>query len=225
MRYPVRLIGITDDLPGAQSFALAEALPRVRLCRGGALRRRRCDGDKAVVDRYSRPPGSELGDDVVLDLGGGPREYEMIAVLDTFLLGGVFIAESEFLDLAVVTWTRPISWPAARRACPQRSSRLPWTRRGRDVGLEARTVDEVAHDVIATNRTFTDTFALILLLGLGVALVAVVALLLRSARERRPYLAVLRAMGFRRSTVAITVAAEPVGGGGDRRAWPGSPSV
>ena len=207
VRYPVRLIGISDDLATAQGFGLAESLPEYASA-AEAFQAAQLDGDKAIVDRYSRPPGSKLGDDVVLDLGSGPREYEMIAVLDTFLLGGVFIAESEFLDLAASPGPTFLlargaqDVPAAQLAAALDDA-------GRTAGLDARTVDEVAADVTAANRTFTDTFAVILLLGLGVALIAVVALLLRSARERRPYLAVLRAVGFRRSTVALTVAAEP----------------
>jgi putative ABC transport system permease protein len=76
--------------------------------------------------------------------------------------------------------------------------------------MDAETVSSVAADVVATNRTFTDTFALMLLLGLLVALVAVAAMLVRSALERRTSLAVLRAIGFPRRTVALTVAAEPI---------------
>jgi hypothetical protein len=208
VRYPVRLVGISDALPGAQSFGLAEALPGYATA-AEALSAALRDGDKAVVDRYSRPPGSQLGDDVVVDLGSGPRTYEMIAVLDSFLTGSVFVAEQEFLDIASSSGpTFLLARAATGTSPPDLATSLDAA--GRREGLDAKTVDEVAADVVSANRTFTDTFALILLLGLAVALVAVAAMLIRSAHERRGLMAVLRALGFRRSTVALTVAAEPV---------------
>ena len=207
VRYPVRLAGITGDLPTAQRFELAESLPEYATAEA-ALAAAFRDADKAVVDRYSLPPGSQVGDDVVLDLGGEPRTYELIAVLDSFLTGAVFVAESELQDIATSpgpTLLLARGEPGVDRA--RLAAALDES--GRELGMTARPVDEVAEDVVAANRTFTDTFALILLLGLAVALIAVVALLGRGARERRPYLAVLRAMGFRRWTVAVAVAAEP----------------
>ena len=208
VRYPVRLVGATGQLPETQSFGLADALPGYETA-AEALEAVIRDGDKAVVDRYARPPGAELGDDVVLDLGGGLRRYELIGVLDTFLLGSVFIGEPEFLDLVSSPGATQLLAMADGATSPaQLAANLETA--GRDLGLVARTMEEVAEDTVAVNRTFTDTFALMLLLGLAVALVAVAALLARSTLQRRPQLAVLRALGLRRSTVAVTVAAEPI---------------
>ena len=208
VRYPVRLVGTTGDMAAVQAFAVAEALPEYADAAAlfDAVIR---DGDKAVVDRYARPPGADLGDEVVLDVAGGERTYELIGVLDTFLLGSVFVSEGEFIDL--VSSPGP-TFLLARGEPGTSPSQLVETLEaaGRGVGLDADTIGTVAANVVAVNRTFTDTFALILLLGLVVALVAVAAMLVRTAHERRPHLAVLRAMGFRRSTAALTVAAEPV---------------
>ena len=208
VRYPVRLVGATGALPQVQAFALAEALPEYDSA-AAALEAVVRDGDKAVVDRYARPPGAQLGDDVVLDLGGGPRPYQLIGVLDTFLLGSVFIGETEFGDLVSSPGATHLLATAAAGTSPAQLA-ATLEEAGRDVGAVARTVDEVAADTVAVNRTFTDTFALMLLLGLAVALVAVAAVLARSTQQRRPQLAVLRALGLRRSTVALTVAAEPI---------------
>ena len=208
VRYPVRLAGITGDFAAAQAFGLAEALPEYDSA-AAALDAVIRDRDKAVVDRYTRPPGAELGDDVVLDLGAGPRTYELIAVLDTFLLRSVLIAENEFLDIASSPGPTFLLVRGGEDVAPGELA-TSIEAAGGGAGVDAMTVTEVADDVTSANRTFTDTFALILLLGLVVALVAVAAMLARSARERRPYLAVLRAIGFRRRTVAATVAAEPV---------------
>jgi putative ABC transport system permease protein len=81
---------------------------------------------------------------------------------------------------------------------------------GRDVGLAPKTVDEARRDVIAVNRTFTDLFAVLLLLSLLVAITSLAAGVMRTARERRRELGVLRALGAERRHVALLLAAEPV---------------
>src|SRR4051812_33077281 len=96
--YPVRLIAAEPDLVSTQSFGLAASLPEYRTARE-ALTAVITDGDKAVVDRYSRPEGAEPGDDVVLDLGGGPRRFRLAAVLDTYLLGGVLVGDAPFREV------------------------------------------------------------------------------------------------------------------------------
>jgi putative ABC transport system permease protein len=208
LRYPVRMIGVTGDFAAAQSFRLAEALPEYATAEA-ALHAVLRDGDKAVVDRYARPPGAQVGEDVVLDLGLGLRRYELIGVLDTFLLGSVMVSVDEYIDLVASAGSTLLLGTAAQGTTAQQLAAAVdvW---GRGVGTTTRTMPVAASDVVAVNRTFTDTFALMLLLGLAVALVAVAAMLVRSARERRPYLSVLRALGLRRSTVAVALAAEPV---------------
>lgn len=208
VRYPVRLMAVTPQLVAEQRFGVAASGAAYNSA-AEALEAAARDDNKAVVDRYARPPGAAIGDDVVLDLGAGPRRYELVGVLDTFLLGGVFVSPDEYADLVASTGSTLLLGRAGVGRTPQElaSSVEAW---GREYGVDAQTMDEVAHDVTSVNKTFTDTFALMLLLGLVVALVAVVAMLVRSARERRPYLGVLRAMGLRRGTVAATLAAEPV---------------
>ncbi len=64
--------------------------------------------------------------------------------------------------------------------------------------------------MVAVNRTFTDVFAVMLVLGLAVAVASIAAYLARAARERRAALAVLRAVGLRHRSVVLALAAEPV---------------
>ena len=206
LRYPVRMVAVTPTLVASQQFGLAEGDYDSAVEALDAVQR---DLNKAVVDRYARPPGANIGDDVVIDLGLGPRRYELVGVLDTFLMGAVFVSGDEYVDLVASSGSILLLGRAADGTTPEELAGAvdAW---GRDVGISAETMDEVAGDVVSVNRTFTDTFALMLLLGLVVALVAVAAMLVRSARERRPYLAVLRAIGLRRRTVVATLAAEPI---------------
>lgn len=205
LRYPVRMVAVTPTLVASQQFQLAEGDYDSAADALDAVRR---DLNKAVVDRYARPPGADIGDDVVIDLGLGPRRYELVGVLDTFLLGAVFVSGDEYVDLVASSGSTLLLGRAADGTTAEELavSVDTW---GRDVGVSTKTTGEVAGDVVSVNRTFTDTFALMLLLGLVVALVAVAAMLVRSARERRPYLAVLRAIGLRRRTVVAILAAEP----------------
>ena len=208
LRYPVRMVAVSPRLVTTQQFGLAAALPGYDTA-AAALDAVLRDRNKAVVDRYALPPGARVGEDVVLDLGIGPRRYELVAVLDSFLVGSVFVSNDEYIDLAASNGDTLLLGIAADPTTPGHLAAAvdAW---GHQVGATTRTMEQVAADVVSVNRTFTDTFALMLLLGLGVALVAVAAMLIRSARERRPYLAVLRAMGLRRGTVAASLAAEPV---------------
>ncbi|MDX1510443.1 MAG: FtsX-like permease family protein [Nitriliruptorales bacterium] len=208
LRYPVRLAAASPELVDVQSFGLAEALPEYRTA-AEALAAVVRDVDKAVVDRYGLPPGARVGDEIVLDLGPSLRRFELVAVLDTFLLDTVFVNRAEYHDLAASVGANLVLARAAEGVAPDElATAMEEAHRGR--GLDAETVDQVAADVVSVNRTFTDVFALILLLGLAVAVVAVAAALVRSTRQRRPALAVLRLIGLPRWALVVTVVAEPL---------------
>ena len=206
VRYPVRLMPADDAFVAAQQFGLAESLPEYATA-AEALAAVQAGGDKAVIDRYARPDGAKLGDDVVIDLGRGPRRYELIAVLDTFLLGGIVLAPPEVAGLVptsgptfVLAAARPPASPADLAAALEAA--------GRPFGLDARPMAEVAADLVEVNRTFTDVFSLMLVLALVVAMAAEGALVLRAARERRADLALMQALGLRRSSIVTTLVVE-----------------
>jgi putative ABC transport system permease protein len=206
--YPVRLVAAEADLVSQQRFGLAAALPRYRTA-AEALTAVITDGDKAVVDRFSRPEGAQPGDDVVLDLGAGPRRFRLVAVLDTFLLNGVIVGDAPFRELGLARGDtlllargQPGVAPAALRGQLERAAAAQ--------GLEARTVQQAADDVVAVNRSFTDVFAVMLALALAIAVTSMAAGVVRSARERRGELGVLRALGLPRRSVVTLLAAEPV---------------
>jgi putative ABC transport system permease protein len=206
--YPVRLAAVDAELVAAQRFRVAASLPGYETATQ-ALQAVLNDDDKAVLDRYARPEGAQPGDDVVLDTPSGVRRFRLIAVLDTFLLDTVFLSDTSFGavttrrgDTFVLARTRPgVTRPALKQALLDA---------GTDVGLAPKTVDEARSDVIAVNRTFTDLFTLLLLLSLLVAITSLAAGVIRTARERRRELGVLRALGMERRHVVLLLAAEPV---------------
>jgi putative ABC transport system permease protein len=206
--YPVRLAGITTSLVGAQRFGLADALPE-HATAGDALAAALRDEDKAVVDRYALPEGAQVGDDVVLVLRGVERRFTLAAVLDTYLLNTVLIGGRSFDELAARSGDTLVLARAADDASrPQLVAALDEA--GWETGLDVRTVDRLRADVVAVNRTFTDVFALMLLLALVVVVVSIGAATTRAARQRRAELGLLRALGARRTTVVLALALEPV---------------
>ena len=203
--YPVRLIAAEADLVSQQRWGLAASLPQYRTAQE-ALTAVITDGDKAVVDRFARPEGAQPGDDVVLDLGAGPRRFRLIAVLDTFLLNGVVVGDAPFRDQALARGNTLVLVRGTDPAAV--ASQL--TKAGADSGLEMKTVSQAAHDVVLVNRSFTDVFALMVALALVVLVAAMSAGVLRSARERRGELGVLRALGLARSRLTLQLLAEPL---------------
>jgi len=201
--YPVRLVAAEPDLVSEQHWGLAASLPAYRTAQA-ALTAVETDGDKAVVDRYTRPEGAQPGDDVVLDLGSGPRRFTLVAVLDTFVLKGVLVSDSAFRDTGLAHGNTLV----LARGGPAAAAQLAAA--GRASGLELRTVQSAADQVVDANRAFTDVFAVVVALALVIAVVATSAAVVRSGRERRAELGVLRALGLRRRSVVLLLAAEPV---------------
>jgi ABC-type lipoprotein release transport system permease subunit len=199
--YPVRLIAAEADLVSTQSFGLAASLPQYRTARE-ALTAVITDGDKVVLDRFSRPEGARPGDDVVLDLGAGPRRFRLAAVLDTYLLGGVLVGDAPFRELVPAVGDTFVLARGGNMQALQSA--------GADEGLDLKSTAQLAREVVDVNRSFTDVFGAMLGLGLLTAVVFLAAGVLRSGRERRGEIAVLRAAGLPRRSVAVLLAAQPV---------------
>jgi putative ABC transport system permease protein len=206
--YPVRLIGANGALARTQGFPLASHLDEFPSA-AAALGAVAADRDKAVLDRAALPEGAKVGDDVVIDIGSSPRRFRLIAVLDTFLLSGAFVNQAEFGELVPNRGNTMVFAKASDGVSPETlASTLEDA--GRDAGLTVDPVAKLRDDVVAKNRTFTDTFAVMLVLALAVALASVAAYVALAVRERRGELALLRALGMRHRSVVLTLAAEPI---------------
>ncbi len=205
--WPVRTIRVTPDLPAAQRFGVlesAEGLATSRQVLEAVVR-----GEGVAVDRYARPEGAQVGDDVVIDDGRGPVRMPLLAVLDTFVLQGVLLGGEDHDRLFPRNGTTLVLATAADGQDPALLAR-DLGAAAADRGLTVRTIADVAEQVVAVNRAFTDIFAVMLRLGLVVALVAVAVLAARGVRERRRHLAVLRAIGLRRRHLRLLLLAEPL---------------
>ena len=206
--YPVRLAGATAPFASGQAFGLAAGEEGMATSADALLAV--AEGrDKVVVDRAALPEGAGVGDDVVIDLGAAPRPFRIVAVLDTYLLNTAFVHEAEMARLVDFRGPTLGFLRAADGVGPDELAAAV-ERRGRDAGLTAKTVARIRDDVVAVNRTFTDIFAIMLVLGLAVSVASVASYLARAARERRAQLSVLRALGLRRRGTVLALAAEPL---------------
>ena len=201
--YPVRLVAGTAELAQVQSFGLADALPEYPTAQA-ALQAVDRDEDKAVVDRYALPEGAAVGDDVVVEVRGQERRFTLVAVLDTYLLDAVVVGPRSFDELAA----RSGDTFVLAAGGPGLVSSL--TAATADQGLDLRTVEQVRDRVVRVNRTFTDVFAVMLLLSLVVVVVSIGAATVRSGRQRRVELGVLQALGVRRRGLVAALVLEPV---------------
>jgi ABC-type lipoprotein release transport system permease subunit len=204
--YPVKLAAVTTEFIEAERFRVADALPEYRTA-ADALSAVLRDDDKAVVDRYALPEGAKVGDDVVLELRGVVRRLTLVAVLDTYLLDAVLVGGAPFDALAARSGG---TFVFVRGDRPPERLASDWNAHQRAAGLDLRPVQELREEVVRVNRTFTDVFALMLLLGLVVVVVSIAASTSRSAHQRRAETAVLRALGCRRRTVVSALVAEPL---------------
>jgi putative ABC transport system permease protein len=206
--YPVRAIGASAEFASAQSFGLAASMPDYRDARS-ALEAVIIDQDKVVLDRRSRPEGAQPGDDVVIDIGDGTRRFTLAAVLDTFLLGAVFLGETPLRDVGVAAGENFVLAATDADTSPQSlADRLADA--GAAFGLRTQTARDVREEVTNVNRTFTDVFAAVLALAVCVAVVSLAAGVLHTGRKNRTALGVLRASGAGRGHAALALAAEPV---------------
>ena len=205
--YPVRAIRTDGAFASAQRFTVVASLPGYE--DGVRALEAVVDGAGVVVDRYARPEGAQPGDEVVIDLGAGPSTHRLLAVVDTFVLGGVLMGPQAYDELFPDRGPTFVLASGRGDVRPEDlATELAGAAGAR--GLVVDTIEEAADEVVRVNRTFTDVFALVLQLGLAVALVAVAVLVARSARERRRALGVLRATGFRRRDVLVLLLGEPL---------------
>jgi ABC-type lipoprotein release transport system permease subunit len=151
----------------------------------------------------------KLGEDVILDPAGShPIRLRLVASLaDSIFQGELLISEQNFL-----------------RAFPEQSGYRffliePPPQKAADVtGLLETTLADYGFDVTATSErlaiyhrvenTYISTFQMLGALGLVLGTVGLAAVLARNVLERRRELALLAAVGYRRSHLAVMILAE-----------------
>jgi putative ABC transport system permease protein len=150
----------------------------------------------------------KLGEDVVLTDGDRPVRLRLVAALsDSIFQGELLISEANFLrlfpDQAGYRFFL-IDSPPARSADVTASLDRALSDYGFDVTSTARRLADF-HQV---ENTYLSTFQTLGALGLLLGTVGLAAVLARNVLERRRELALLAAVGYRRSNLATMILAE-----------------
>jgi ABC-type lipoprotein release transport system permease subunit len=150
-----------------------------------------------------------LGDDIVIDAGGRPLRLRLVAALrDSVLQGELVMASSRFVPLfpGVQGYQRLLvqSEGAAGELVDEIEDALA------NAGADAQPAAERLASFHRVENTYLSTFQTLGGLGLLLGTVGLGAVLMRNALERRRELALLGAVGYRRSHVLTIVLAENV---------------
>ena len=150
-----------------------------------------------------------LGDDIVIEAGGRPLRLRLVAALrDSVLQGELVMASSRFVPLfpGVEGYQRllveaPVSNGEVVEAIEDALA---------NAGADAEPAAERLASFHRVENTYLSTFQTLGGLGLLLGTVGLGAVLMRNALERRRELALLGAVGYRRSHVLTIVLAENV---------------
>ncbi len=151
-----------------------------------------------------------LGEDLVIDRGGQPVRLRLVAALaDSVLQSQVVMSEASFLTLFPdqegyqFLLVESVSSEASRIAAAIEDG-------ARDLGADAVSTSDRLAEYHRVENTYISTFQTLGGLGLLVGTIGLAAVLLRNVLERRRELALLGAVGYRRSHLFAIVLAENV---------------
>jgi hypothetical protein len=152
----------------------------------------------------------KVGEDVVIDPGGGhPVRLRLMAALDDSIFQGeLLISEKNFLR---VFPEQPgyrffLIEPAAQKNAAEVTSQLESALS--DYGFDVTSTADRLATYHRVENTYISTFQTLGALGLLLGTVGLAAVLARNVLERRRELALLAAVGFRRSNLALMILAE-----------------
>jgi hypothetical protein len=152
----------------------------------------------------------QLGDDIVINREGRPVRLHLVAALDDSIFQSeLLMSDANFQLLfpdqngfrVLLVQTSPDD--AARVAAAIEEG-------GRDIGADATSTTERLAEFHRVENTYISTFQMLGGLGLLVGTVGLAAVLLRNVMERRRDLALLGAVGYRKTHVFAIVLAENV---------------
>ena len=153
--------------------------------------------------------GGELGDVYKVDGDRGRiHEFEVVGVMETSIFGGSFLtgvdlASGVYPDSAAYTY---FLFRSGSKGAGELAEELE-TAFG-DLGLDARTTEEVVVETLGYELSFLRLFQAYLALGLVVGALGLGALALREVRDRRREIGAMRAIGWPKMKVMLTFLAE-----------------
>jgi putative ABC transport system permease protein len=209
-----RILGARADFIEAGRFAFQSSLAASDAERANPwllLNREESDGAVPVIadaNSMAYVLHLALGDDIVIEHGGRPVRLRLVAALrDSIFQSELVMAESRFQTHFP---DRQGYQVLLAEASPDETSNVAATidRALTDSGAEVITTSARLSAFHRVENTYLSTFQTLGGLGLLLGTVGLAAVLLRNALERRRELAVLGAVGFRRSHFVFLLTAE-----------------
>jgi putative ABC transport system permease protein len=212
-----RILAPTDDFLRAGRFNFSSALAETREQEENpwlTLTREFPDGAVPVAaDANSLNYVLHLkpGEDFLLERGGGSRPVRLrvvAALSDSVFQGELLMSERNFLRL--FPEQEGYRFFLLDLPAPERAAEVAAALEGRlaDFGLDAAPTAERLASFHRVENTYLSTFQMLGGLGLALGTLGLAAVLLRNVLERRRELALLRAVGYRRTHFALMVLAE-----------------
>jgi putative ABC transport system permease protein len=164
--------------------------------------------DSAVLDVGTSPGDVKAGDLLELNTDKGPRQLKVVGVVDEFWLGGIFVSKKTFAELyptraSDTAWLVNAKPGVAPDALAQSiEAKYP------GVGLDAKSVKEIFDESVTVQRTFLGLFQVLLKLGLAIGITGLAISSVRTVLERRHAIGVMRAVGFKRYVVGLSLLLE-----------------
>jgi hypothetical protein len=212
-RHP-RILGVRDQFMAAGRFGFQSSLGATAAERANPwllLNRAEADGAVPVIadaNSLTYVLHRALGDDIVVDGGGGPVTLRVVAVLrDSIFQSELLMSEANFRRLYPDQEGYRlllVDTPDGRAEATQAELEDALADFGGDASLTTARLAEF-HRV---ENTYLSTFQTLGGLGLLLGTVGLAAVLLRNVLERRRELALLGAVGYRRSHFLAMVVAE-----------------
>jgi putative ABC transport system permease protein len=208
VNFPVDLYGVDGALAGSSTFGFTEKPDD--LTERQVWEQLANSTDSVVLDEATTPGSVEVGDVLKLNSDKGPLRLRVAGVVDEFWLGGIFVSKPMFgqlyptraADTAWLVSAKPgISADVLTRSIEARYPGL---------GLDARPVKQIFEEAASLQQTFVGLFQVLLKLGLIIGITGLSITAVRNVLERRHAVGVMRAVGFKRYMVGISLLLESV---------------
>lgn len=207
VRFPVSLYGadagmasstfrFTDKLEGLSDAAVWERLSLSK--------------DEVILDTGTIPGSVQAGQILEINTDKGPRRLTIIGIVDEFWLSSIFVSKPTFTELYP---NRAANAAWLIKAKPGTSAETLVTSVERSysgLGLDAQSVRRIFDDTASAQRTFIGLFQVLLRLGLVIGITGLAIASVRTVLERRHAVGVMRALGFKRYMVGVSLLLEAV---------------
>jgi putative ABC transport system permease protein len=203
VRFPVPIYGVDATPARTGQFRFIEK--QKNLSEAQVWEALAASTDAALLDVGTSPGNVKAGQILELNTDKGLKPLRILGVVDEFWLAGLFVSKQTFAEL-YPTRAAATAWliSAKPNVAPGDLARSIEARYP-GVGLDAKPVQEIFDESVTVQRTFLGLFQVLLKLGLAIGITGLVISSIRTVLERRHAIGVMRALGFKRYVVGLSL--------------------